>query len=297
MVTPQQQWADALVRAGYHLFPCQPNSKIPACTGGVTAAINDPEGIADHWAAHPDHNIGISCGASHLVVVDCDRPKSDDWRWPSDWASVAGEYWDGTDAYCYLIEQAGHELSRGDFDLLGTMVVMTPSGGMHFYFQAAPNFAIRNSAGVLAPLIDIRAEGGYVLGPGSTVGGRPYDYLIDAPPAAMPGWLGYALQGVNQRRRSQDTRPPGATHYRGAPPNATYAERALEDMALAPDGERHDTFVSRIFRLALDESKGTVDLTALEPRIRDIGRSQGRTEREITQAIASGRAKAVAGSP
>ncbi len=63
-------------------------------------------------------------------------------------------------------------------------------------------------------------------------------------------------------------------------------------MALAAEGSRHHTFVSRIFRLALDEARGLVDLTELEPRIRDIGRAQGRTEHEITVAIRSGRDKA-----
>lgn len=299
MITQQQRWADALVRAGFHIFPCQPGAKTPACQGGVTAAINDPGGITAHWAANPDHNIGISCGASRLVVIDCDRPKGDDWQWPTDWAKVAGTQWDGTDAYCYLIEQAWLKLSPEDSDLLptmsdvlSTMVVMTPTGGMHFYFQAPPNFTVRNSAGVLAPLLDVRAEGGYVLGPGSTVNGVGYDYITDAPPAPMPGWLGYALQGINQRRRTHDMHTRRATHLRDANAHTDYAERALEDMALAPDGERHDTFVSRIFRLALDEAKGIVNLTTLEPRIRDIGRAQGRTEREITNAITSGRAKA-----
>ena len=38
-------------------------------------------------------------------------------------------------------------------------------------------------------LIDTRAHGGYVLGAGSIVNGRPYAALLDTYVAALPGWL------------------------------------------------------------------------------------------------------------
>jgi hypothetical protein len=287
VATDQQKWAVALVRAGFWIFPCRPGSKEPNSARGVHDAINDEGGIIAHWRAHPTDNIGIACGQSGLVVIDCDKPK-EGWRWPSDWADIAGPAWDGTDAYCHAIEQAGHDLSGGD--LFATMVSVTPSGGMHFYFQAPAGFTVRNSAGLIAPLIDVRGEGGYVLGPGSVVNERPYETVTDTPPAPLPGWLTYALQSITQRRTAHHAYAPTAPNFRG--PVRSYADRALEDMRLAVEGERHTTFVSRIYRLALDETRGLVNLDVLGPQIRDVGRAQGRTEREITNAIASGRAKA-----
>jgi hypothetical protein len=66
----------------------------------------------------------------------------------------------------------------------GTFTVTTPSGGTHLYFRA-PVAAIANSASRLGPLIDIRADGGYVLGPGSRVGGRSYTRTNATLPAPL----------------------------------------------------------------------------------------------------------------
>jgi hypothetical protein len=287
VATSQQRWALALVRAGFRVFPCRTDEKAPATARGVHDAVQDEAAIIAHWRAHPTHNIGVACGASGLVVIDCDKPKKG-WQWPSDWADIAGSLWDGTDAYAHLMEQVG-EVS-GLSALLSTMVVVTPSGGMHFYFQAPTAFQVRNSAGLIAPLIDVRGDGGYVLGPGSQVNGAEYLPVTDLPPAPLPEWLGYTLQAITRRRTAHHAYTPASPGFKG--PVRPYAERALEDMRLAVEGERHHTFVSRIYRLALDEARGLVDLDALEPAIRDIGRAQQRTEREISQAIASGRAKA-----
>lgn len=213
MATDQQRWALALVRAGFHIFPCRPGGKNPATRRGVHDAIRDEAGIVAHWRAHPTHNIGISCGASGLVVIDCDKPKPG-WRWPSDWADLAGSQWDGADAYTHLAEQAGGE--AGAMGLLSTMATVTPSGGMHFYFQAPP-FPVRNSAGLLAPLIDVRAEGGYVLGPGSQVDGGDYVPLTDLPPAPLPGWLSYPLQAITQRRTAHHAYAPASPGFTGPP--------------------------------------------------------------------------------
>jgi hypothetical protein len=290
VATDQQRWALALARAGFSIFPCRTGGKEPASARGVHDAVNDIEGIVAHWRTHPTHNIGVACG-SDLVVIDCDVPKSG-WQWPSDWADIAGPHWDGADVYAHLIEHAGADAQAPG--LLSTMVVTTPSGGTHFYFQA-PTFPVRNSAGLIAPLVDVRADGGYVLGPGSQVNGTPYSLATDLPPAPLPGWLAHTLQMITRRRTTAHRRASAVPGYVGPP--RPYAERALEDMRLAVEGERHAVFASRIFRLALDEARGLVDLDALEPAIRDIGRAQGRTEREITSAIASGREKARRNTP
>jgi predicted P-loop ATPase len=71
-----------------------------------------------------------------------------------------------------------------------TFTVETGGGGLHLYFQAPESVTIRNSASKLAPGVDIRASGGYVVGPGSRhpSGGR-YILRRADPPAALPSWL------------------------------------------------------------------------------------------------------------
>lgn len=62
-----------------------------------------------------------------------------------------------------------------------TWVVKT-GRGYHFYY-AMPKQIIRNSAGKLAPHVDIRGQGGYVVGPGSThESGKLYEWVKDCGP-------------------------------------------------------------------------------------------------------------------
>jgi hypothetical protein len=77
----------------------------------------------------------------------------------------------------------------GEMSWPATYWVATPSGGWHLYFIAPADSPIRNSAGLLGPEVDVRAQGGYVVGAGSVVGGKPYAVLEDRQPAPLPGWL------------------------------------------------------------------------------------------------------------
>jgi hypothetical protein len=73
-----------------------------------------------------------------------------------------------------------------------TYAVATPSGGFHLYFKH-PGFPVRNSgpkSNPLAPGVDVRGDGGYVVAPGSPHknGGR-YAVAHGAPIADAPAWL------------------------------------------------------------------------------------------------------------
>ncbi|GAA2367333.1 bifunctional DNA primase/polymerase [Streptomyces carpaticus] len=72
-----------------------------------------------------------------------------------------------------------------------TYTVATPSGGRHLYFTAPPG--LRNSAGKLAPKVDTRSGGGYVVAPGSAVAGRAYETVRDIPVAPLSDWLAHLL--------------------------------------------------------------------------------------------------------
>ena len=75
-------------------------------------------------------------------------------------------------------------------------VAATPRGGKHYIFRAPAGTNIRCRTGQLAPRVDIRAEGGYILVPPSRVGGKPYQFApgleLDRPLAELPeppAWL------------------------------------------------------------------------------------------------------------
>jgi hypothetical protein len=173
----------AAADAGWHVFPCAPGSKRPALRDNwQDLATTDPGRIRAWWARRP-YNIGIACGQSGLVVIDLDvaHDGRDGQR------GLDGPV-SGVDALQRLCRAHGQRYPAG------TYTVGTPSGGTHLYFTAPPT-PVRNSAGRLGPLIDVRADGGYVVGDGSVIDGRRYAARGDFLPLALPlpAWLARLL--------------------------------------------------------------------------------------------------------
>jgi Bifunctional DNA primase/polymerase, N-terminal len=136
---------------GLKVLPLSPGRKIPlggrCCDGlharGVTDATGDTLAVGDIWRAHPAANIGIATG--HRVdVVDQDGAEGAVSWLRQDWQP----------------------------DVIG--IVSTPrAGGVHRYVAT---YGARNGARI-APGLDYRGRGGYVVAPPSIVGGRRYGWV------------------------------------------------------------------------------------------------------------------------
>ncbi|WP_329120204.1 bifunctional DNA primase/polymerase [Streptomyces sp. NBC_01465] len=114
---------------------------------GVHDASTDPAVVRAMFAAAPwATGYGIACGRPphHLIGIDLDT-KSD------------------TDSTAALRHLALQHL----FTIPETVTVLTPSGGRHLWLTGPPDTVVPNSASRLAPGIDIRGAGGYLVGPGS----------------------------------------------------------------------------------------------------------------------------------
>jgi hypothetical protein len=103
-----------------------------------------------------------------------------------------------------------------------TTIVSTPTGGLHLYFRL-PHGAdgvpmkVKTSGGELGPGIDVRGEGGFVVGPGSPHrNGGVYEVLEEAPIADAPGWLlglltkAHDVTAASTRRAVDPASPEGA---------------------------------------------------------------------------------------
>jgi putative DNA primase/helicase len=128
------------VSAGIDVFPCDPVDKHPL----VKWKSPPEDGWGAAWRRHPRAMAGLDCGLHAIVVVDCDCKNGID----------------GEGGFRALADMIGVDLSE-------VPSVRTPSGGVHFYFAAPSGSAIRNSASRLAPGVDIRGAGGFVVVPGS----------------------------------------------------------------------------------------------------------------------------------
>ena len=167
---------DLAERYHFQLIPCKPNSKEPAINGGVKSATADPATLRSWFETlttkDDKPNIGIACGqASGIVAVDID-PGNDD------------------DAFLNASQMCGHD----DLWEPDTVIVDTPSGGQHWYFLA-PTFAVRNHINIVAG-VDIKADNGYVIAAGSTIGNKRYDYSREGDIGPLPSALLERLQAA-----------------------------------------------------------------------------------------------------
>jgi Bifunctional DNA primase/polymerase, N-terminal/Primase C terminal 1 (PriCT-1) len=154
----------ALAGRGLHVFPCRVRDKHPATEHGFLDATVSPATIREWWSLIPDANIGLATGnVSGVFVVDIDSPEA---------------------------ETALHKL-EAELGILPSTVESITGKGRHLFFRY-PGDGIKCTQGVIAPGIDTRGDGGYVLAPPSVhPSGRKYCWSVDcsAAFADAPEWL------------------------------------------------------------------------------------------------------------
>ena len=133
----------AYVRAGFAVFPCRPRSKVPNTPHGLNDWTDNPEHVINHWGAHPNDNIGITCGAPSggLLVLD----------------------FDVSEAKNGLETLKQWEAEHGE--LPETAEAITGSGGKHYFFRTDRNNIKPTSNQELG--VDVRCDGSFVVAPGS----------------------------------------------------------------------------------------------------------------------------------
>ncbi|GAA3660881.1 hypothetical protein GCM10022224_025310 [Nonomuraea antimicrobica] len=277
---------------GWCVFPLTPRGKKPlrGFTDWEQHATTDTDRIVAFWP-HQPYNIGIACGPSRLVVIDLDQPKPGD-------RALAG--------------LAQHHLQNGEqiFRLLcgehdqpypdDTFTVRTRRGGTHLYFTLPEGLRLRNSAGHqggLGWLIDTRAHGGYVVGPGSHViqpdGTGRYEITRDLPPAPLPAWLAEALTPATPPSLSAADLLASLPDHR----LTKYGEAALrsevERVATAQRGTRNRNLNTAAFNLGQLVTRGVlpaeVVITALQSAAENANaEGDPNPPRQIAAVIASG---------
>jgi len=162
----------ALMYAKYNfnIFPCKPNTKIPAVSGWKEAATCDLDAIQAWWTQNPEYNIGVV--ADRHIVLDVDiKPE------------------DALDGFTSLQQHP---------ELPTTFTVNTPSGGKHYYFDTDDASTLTICQG-FEPGLDIRAGGkGYSIGVGSSINGVNYSTTSETFDLAIaPDWV---LQAATKKR-------------------------------------------------------------------------------------------------
>jgi Bifunctional DNA primase/polymerase, N-terminal len=119
-----------LAKHGLRVFPCR--NKRPCCPGGFKSASNSGDEVRALWARYPAPQVGVACDAK-FCVLDLDLQHVEAQRW--------------------------HEENCDRLPL--TRTHETPSGGRHLLFKPHPD--VKCTAGKIAPHIDTRGAGGYLI--------------------------------------------------------------------------------------------------------------------------------------
>jgi hypothetical protein len=198
-------------------------------------------------------NLGIDCGKSALLVVDEDRP------------GAFGSY----------AANAGH--------VVPVTFTVTTGRGRHVYFRQPPGVPLGNGIGALAGLgMDVRGNGGFVVGPGSVhhTGIRYTPVDAAAPVVPTPGWLAGALH----------TPPAAATGHPGLRMHSSPDARMRGLVATVLDarvGERNNLLHWASCRAAEMIAAGQLDRDAAIDVLARAGEAAGLGPGEVQATIAS----------
>jgi hypothetical protein len=139
---------------GLPVFPCNPADKAPLTTHGFKDASTDKKQIQAWWQRSPDALIGMPTGrASGIDVLDIDVNHN--------------EY---TDGFVFV----------KNWPQLSPVQVSTPRGGAHVWFRSEGK--IHNSTDDIAPGVDTRGTGGYVIVPPSYNATGAYAFVNGSKP-------------------------------------------------------------------------------------------------------------------
>ncbi|MEU0278320.1 bifunctional DNA primase/polymerase [Streptomyces sp. NPDC006195] len=269
---------------------------------GVHDATTDPTGVRSLFAAAPwATGYGIACGhpPHHLIGIDLDvapGPASGPTPGPTPGPAsgpAPGPAWEAASrlapdsplgsppsppaSVAALQQLALQHL----FTLPETVVILTPSGGRHIWLTGPPDVVVPNSASRLAPGIDVRGAGGYLVGPGSvTARGayRPAPGTAGLAPAPCPRALLRLLTPPAPPARAQHHR-----HRSGAPEEQPARGHGLVQFVRAAHAGQRNT---RLFWAACRAYEHGFGETLTEPLV-DAALYTGLTEQEARATIAS----------
>jgi hypothetical protein len=222
---------------GWKLFPLAAGAKVPKKgSHGCLDATSDPEKIREWFTGKPHLNVGLATGrGSGVFAFDID-----------------GEL--GAASLMDLEQRYG--------ELPPTLTQRTRSGSLQHLFQIPAGVTIPTNAGIIAPGIDLRGEGGYsAIPPSRTSDGGTYRWTTELDPAEPPQWLLELIAGG--RAAPQPTA--------GDPMSLTAGDIADDNLATAPGFHKGQGRNHRLTQLVGISLKTGVPLNIIRDQARAFG--------------------------
>jgi len=234
-----------LAEYGAPSFPCLENKR-PACPHGLKDATKDPVALRELWTRYPGFFAGVPTGVTTgFDVLDIDpRNGGDQWL-----ASMIT-----------MIPQ--------------TQMHRTRSGGLHLLFKH--HDGLRNSASKIAPGVDVRGDGGYVIW-------WPVTGLEAFNSGVLAEWPGWLLQKLSPEPRNSSRKISRQ--------NNKYAHQALqkavEAVLAAPEGTRNQCLNAEAYSLGKFMPSGELLPQEIAVALTRASITAGLDRNEIINTIAS----------
>lgn len=260
--------AEAAIAMAMPVFPCLANKAPATGAGGFKNATADADAIRAAFANPSAAMIGVPTGSiSGWAVIDVDVKNG-----------ARGKEW---------LDANQHRLPR-------TRTHTTQSGGWHLIFRM-PGHPLPTSISKLAPGIDVKADGGYIIVPPSP------GYIVvpaDTELADLPQWLIDALAPSEPIQRSPA--PRHATEHGGTPYGLKALREECDAIARAPFGQQESTLNSSALKIGAlvtgGELEEDVAMSELLAAARSIPSQPGRTpwraaelERKVRRGFQDGK--------
>lgn len=224
------------------VIPIRKQDKKPLTNHGWKDASDDKVVLQEWNRLFPNCNIGIPTGTiNNIFVVDVD-----------------GEI--GTQSLIAL---------ENIYGKLDAPTVITGKG-KHLYFKMPENIDIKCSTSKIAPHIDIRGNGGYVVVPpsihenGNCYKWVNFDFSQDFPTA--PQWLVDLITN----------------------PSENNIDLLLEEIATAPEGTRNNTLISSTVRICNSANKQFLNISEVKGDIINAALESGLPKAEAIRTVNNG---------
>jgi len=226
--------------AGLHIFPCAAKSKLPVAGGrGFHDATDDVEAIERIWRERPTLNPAVALGASGLFAID--------------------------------IEVAEHDWLD---QLPPTWTQRTPGGGWHLLYRQPQGKPIPSvPLGQLAPDVEIKGDGGYVLLAPSRATSKKlagglgvYTLAVAQAPAEAPQWIVDMVRARESQRRRAAEQVYSSVRVGGGADDRIAA--LLDDLRSTPEGARNVKLISVAASIGRVVAGGFLSLADAEGRLR-----------------------------